>query len=133
MFQGSCLNRLAHFPEKRAVASARAIISSSHPDPGAPPRRGTVPEVVMDGVTGFVVERIESALKAVAPVEWLNRRDCRNVFEGRFDAARMARDYVEVYRLLGQGGLGWTAPSSRQRAQLDMIGWWKSIIGQAFY
>ena len=45
-------------------------------------RRGSVPEVVADGVTGFVVESIENAMKAVARVEWRNRRDCRNVFEG---------------------------------------------------
>jgi hypothetical protein len=94
-------------------------------------RRGSVPEVVADGVTGFVVERIENALKAVACVEWLNRRDCRNVFEGRFDAACRTRNYFEVYARLGHGGLKRTVPSSRQRAQLDMIGWWESVVVQA--
>jgi glycosyltransferase involved in cell wall biosynthesis len=61
-------------------------------------RCGSVPEVVADGVTGFIVDSIEQAVQAVGRVEWLNRRVCRNVFEERFDAARMAGNYLQVYR-----------------------------------
>jgi glycosyltransferase involved in cell wall biosynthesis len=61
-------------------------------------RRGSVPEVLDDGVTGFVVESIDEAVAAVARVDRLERAACRRVFERRFDAARMARDYVDVYR-----------------------------------
>jgi glycosyltransferase involved in cell wall biosynthesis len=60
-------------------------------------RRGSVPEVVDDGVTGFIVESIEAAVDAVGRLDQLSRAQCRAVFERRFDAARMARDYVEVY------------------------------------
>jgi glycosyltransferase involved in cell wall biosynthesis len=61
-------------------------------------RRGSVPEVLEDGVTGYVVESIEEAVAAVAKIDGLSRATCRRVFEERFDASRMARDYLEVYR-----------------------------------
>jgi glycosyltransferase involved in cell wall biosynthesis len=63
-------------------------------------RNGAAPEVVTDGVTGFVVESIEEAAHAVGRVSSPSRRAFRQEFEEGFDAARMARDYVEVYRLL---------------------------------
>src|SRR5262249_29795420 len=63
-------------------------------------RRGSVPEVMEDGVTGFVVERLEEAVSAVARVATLNRTRCRQVFEQRFTDARMARDYLRIYRRL---------------------------------
>src|SRR5262249_7239490 len=61
-------------------------------------RCGSVPEVIADGETGFVVETVEQAVDAVRHVERLYRRRCRQVFEERFDAGRMARDYLDVYR-----------------------------------
>jgi len=64
-------------------------------------RAGSVPEVMDDGLTGFVVENEEEAVRAVGRVSELSRRRCREVFEKRFCAARMARDYLAVYRKLG--------------------------------
>jgi glycosyltransferase involved in cell wall biosynthesis len=61
-------------------------------------RRGSVSEVLQDGVTGFIVDRIDDGVAAVGKIHRLSRTTCRRVFEERFDAARMARDYVEVYR-----------------------------------
>jgi glycosyltransferase involved in cell wall biosynthesis len=61
-------------------------------------RRGSVPEVVDDSVTGFIVESIDAGAAAVHEVGRLSRAACRRHFERRFDAARMAADYVEVYR-----------------------------------
>jgi glycosyltransferase involved in cell wall biosynthesis len=63
-------------------------------------RRGAVPEVLTDGVTGFIVDGVDEAARAVARVGELSRRACRQVFERRFTADRMARDYVAVYRRL---------------------------------
>lgn len=63
-------------------------------------RNGSVPEVIDDRVTGFVVDNIEDAVRAVGRVGLLSRVTCRRIFEERFDATRMARDYVEVYRRL---------------------------------
>ena len=67
-------------------------------------RNGSVPEVIDDGVTGFVVENVEAAARAVGRVRELSRHTCRAVFEKRFEAARMAHDYVQVYRRLVHGG-----------------------------
>jgi glycosyltransferase involved in cell wall biosynthesis len=67
-------------------------------------RNGSVPEVMEDGVTGFVVESVPEAVRAVGRVRALSRYACRRVFEERFDAARMARNYVEVYRRLADAG-----------------------------
>ena len=63
---------------------------------------GSVPEVLSDGTTGFVVGSVDEAVKAVSEVVNLSRAACRRAFEQRFDAARMARSYVEVYSRLVQ-------------------------------
>src|SRR5260370_32095679 len=55
-----------------------------------------------DGVTGFVVDSDEAELQAVRGVGDLDRRACRQVFETRFDASRMAADYLAIYRRLIQ-------------------------------
>ena len=63
-------------------------------------RGGSVDEVIDHGVTGFVVETLDDAIAATREVTQLDRRDCRAVFEERFNAARMAADYVALYDLL---------------------------------
>jgi len=63
-------------------------------------RNGSVPEVIDDGRTGFIVESVEEASQAVNRVKGLNRETCRQAFEDRFDAVRMTRGYVEVYQRL---------------------------------
>jgi glycosyltransferase involved in cell wall biosynthesis len=65
-------------------------------------RRGSVPEVMDDGVTGFIVDSIEGAVRAVGRVGELSRSRCRQVFEERFSAPRMTRDYLTLYRGLLQ-------------------------------
>lgn len=70
-------------------------------------RRGSVPEVLTDGVTGFIVDNVEEAVEAVAKLPNLNRVRCRDFFDQRFTSARMARDYVQVYsKLLHSGSEG---------------------------
>jgi glycosyltransferase involved in cell wall biosynthesis len=61
-------------------------------------RRGSVPEVIHDEVTGFIVDTEDYAVRAVERLPQLRRADCRREFEERFSAARMAREYVGVYR-----------------------------------
>jgi len=75
-------------------------------------RCGSVPEVIEDGVTGFIVEDEEEAADAVRRAGFLDRRRCREVFEERFSAARMARDYFAVYRRLVSGVRGRESKSS---------------------
>jgi glycosyltransferase involved in cell wall biosynthesis len=61
-------------------------------------RRGSVPEIIDDGVSGFIVDDMEQAAAAVARLETLDREGVRATFDRRFSVARMARDYVEAYR-----------------------------------
>jgi glycosyltransferase involved in cell wall biosynthesis len=65
--------------------------------------RGSVPEIIEDGVTGFIVDDIAGAAAAVPLAKQLDRRTIRERFEERFTAQRMARDYLELYQraLLG--------------------------------
>ncbi len=63
-------------------------------------RRGSVPEVIEEGVTGFIVEDIKSATEAVKNIDSIDRKKCREVFEKRFTSNRMARDYVRIYKQL---------------------------------
>jgi glycosyltransferase involved in cell wall biosynthesis len=69
-------------------------------------RRGSVPEVLDDGVTGWIVEGLEEAVQAVARVATLSRSRCRQVFEERFSAPRMAQDYLRIYHQLLQDNSG---------------------------
>lgn len=66
-------------------------------------RAGSVPEVVTDGLTGFIVESIDQAVAAVHRLDEVSREACRAEFERRFTAERMARDYVDVYAGLVAG------------------------------
>jgi glycosyltransferase involved in cell wall biosynthesis len=61
-------------------------------------RRGSVPEVMEDGITGRIVETVAEAVAAVREIHRISRRGCREYFERRFTAARMAGDYLDVYR-----------------------------------
>jgi glycosyltransferase involved in cell wall biosynthesis len=62
--------------------------------------RGSVPEIVEDGKTGFVVEDEAGAVAAVARLPELDRQAIRRHFEARFTARRMALDYLETYQSL---------------------------------
>jgi glycosyltransferase involved in cell wall biosynthesis len=67
-------------------------------------RNGSVPEVVDDGATGFIVESISEAVVAVERVSELSRDHCRRTFEARFTAPRMVEDYVNLYHRLVEKG-----------------------------
>jgi glycosyltransferase involved in cell wall biosynthesis len=62
--------------------------------------RGAIPEIVEDGLTGFVVEDELGAIGAIDRLPTLSRERVRQRFEERFTARRMAKDYLEVYRSL---------------------------------
>lgn len=66
---------------------------------------GSVPEIIEPGKTGFIVNGTHEAVAAIDRLEELDRLWCRQVFEERFSAERMARDYVAVYERLARGGL----------------------------
>jgi glycosyltransferase involved in cell wall biosynthesis len=67
-------------------------------------RRGSIPEVIDEGATGHIVQTVDQAAKAIGRISRLSRKRCRQLFEERFTASRMASDYVAVYeRLIEEG------------------------------
>ena len=80
-------------------------------------RRGSVPEVVEHGVTGFIVEGIDDAVAAVDKVRSLSRGAVRRRFEARFSIERAARDYVRVYQSLCAEPI--VLPSRERRSGVD--------------
>jgi glycosyltransferase involved in cell wall biosynthesis len=92
-------------------------------------RKGSVPEVMTDGVTGFIVDGVREAVEAVHRVGDLSRRACRRTFVDRFDGARMARDYVEVYRKIAaerpepvEPPVQWSATDRLARHPVGLLG-----------
>jgi glycosyltransferase involved in cell wall biosynthesis len=63
-------------------------------------RRGSTPEILEHGVTGFIVQSMDEAVQAVRQIGEIDRRACRASFAARFTSPRMARDYIDVYRQL---------------------------------
>ncbi len=62
--------------------------------------RGSVPEVVDHGLTGFIVSDESAAVAAIDNLDRLDRRQVRQQFERRFTSWRMAQDYLDVYQEL---------------------------------
>ena len=60
-------------------------------------RNGSVPEIVDDQHTGFIVDTIEEAIESTRHIDRISRLACRHTFEQRFTARRMAEQYVETY------------------------------------
>jgi glycosyltransferase involved in cell wall biosynthesis len=75
--------------------------------------RGSVPEVVDEGVTGFVVGTIAEAVAALGRIDRLSRKSVRRHFEQRFTVERMAQDYLKAYRHLPR--------SNRVQARLELV------------
>lgn len=62
-------------------------------------RCGSVPEVMKDGVSGYIFDEVDEAVKLLDRIDQIDRRSVRRYFEQRFTAKRMARDYVELYNM----------------------------------
>jgi glycosyltransferase involved in cell wall biosynthesis len=86
-------------------------------------RRGSAPEVVVDGVTGFVVDDPAELPEAIRDAKLLNPLDCRRHVEEHFDLEVMTLGYEQVYRRLvrprptmtyfDQAGNLWTGATTR--------------------
>jgi glycosyltransferase involved in cell wall biosynthesis len=71
-------------------------------------RRGSIEEVIEDGVTGFVVDTLAQAVEAAGRIGEIDRRRCRREFTERFSARRMAAEYVALYeRMIESSASGW--------------------------
>lgn len=63
-------------------------------------RNGAVPEVLEEGVSGYIVDDVDAAVDAISRLDAIDRRRCREAFEGRFTSMRMAREYMAVFEAL---------------------------------
>jgi glycosyltransferase involved in cell wall biosynthesis len=63
-------------------------------------RRGSVPEVVEHGVTGFICDDESEMVEAIGRIDEIDRARCRAVAEERFSPDRMAEQYLELYQRL---------------------------------
>ena len=66
---------------------------------------GSVPEILEEGLTGFVVKDVDQAAAAVGRLKHLFRPSIRSRFEERFSVAGMAREYVRIYQKLAAPNL----------------------------
>jgi glycosyltransferase involved in cell wall biosynthesis len=74
-----------------AIACGTPVIAANH---------GSVPEIIEDGVSGYIVDTEQAAIEAVGRLGLLSRARVRQQFDVRFTARRMALDYVALYRSL---------------------------------
>ena len=63
-------------------------------------RNGSVPEVIRDRETGFIVDDVEGAVRALERIETISPAACRRAFDERHSSERMASDYVKIYESL---------------------------------
>ncbi|MEO1064162.1 MAG: glycosyltransferase family 4 protein [Actinomycetota bacterium] len=104
------------WPEPFGLVMAEALASGT---PVITTPMGAAPEIVDDGVTGFLCDDVDEMVAAVAAVDGLDRRACRRAAEQRFSIERMTRDHVRLYRrILATSGNGGQGPSltTRRRA-----------------
>lgn len=95
-FLGSALALLfpIDWPEPFGLAMIEAMACGT---PVIAFRRGSVPEVIDDGVTGLIVDDLDAAVTGIERMATLSRRRVRDVFEMRFRASQMAHNYYRVY------------------------------------
>jgi glycosyltransferase involved in cell wall biosynthesis len=85
------------WPEPFGLAMIEAMACGT---PVIATRTGSIPEIVEDGVTGFIVDNEEEAVRAVGQLDRIDRAQVRRAFETRFTVRRMAEDYLTLYRAL---------------------------------
>ncbi len=123
------LGELGDRDKHRLLAGARALLFPiDWPEPfglamieamacGTPViafRRGSVPEVIDDGMTGFVVESVDEAVSALFRIDAIDRRNVYATFKRRFSIARMIDDYLDLYEHLIASGTATTLSYGRQ-------------------
>jgi glycosyltransferase involved in cell wall biosynthesis len=107
------------WPEPFGLVMIEALASGT---PVITRRRGSVPENIHDGVTGFVCETDEEMVAAVQKVASLEREACRRAFVERFSVRRMTQDYVAVYEeCLARRGQRQNKISLRTPNRLPMV------------
>lgn len=88
------------WPEPFGMVMIEALAAGT---PVVATRRGSAPEIVSDGETGFLADSVEGLTQALQGCIWLRRSDCRRAAEQRFSSHRMVQDYVRFYSALVAG------------------------------
>ncbi|HEB72918.1 MAG TPA: glycosyltransferase [Nitrospirae bacterium] len=91
----TALLHLINFDEPFGLSMVEAMACGT---PVIANERGSIPEIIKEGVNGFLVDDIEGAVNAVEKIGSIDRRACRNSVEERFTAGRMVRQYLDVYQ-----------------------------------
>ena len=96
------LLHLIHFDEPFGLSVIEAMACGT---PVVAYRRGSMPELIDDGVTGFLVDSFDEAIAVIERLGEIDRRACRRAVEQRFTVDRMAEEYLALYsRILGLSG-----------------------------
>src|SRR5579872_7313005 len=108
-----------HWPEPFGIVMIEAMACGT---PVVAYPFGSVPEVIENGVTGFLVRDVKSGAKAVEKLDTIDRAQCRQRFEEQFSLPRMTQQYLAIYDRILRGGshsvlptegdLGWTKLAS---------------------
>ncbi len=98
-FLGNALALLAPFdwPEPFGLVFIEALACGT---PVIAYPRGSVPEIIDHGTTGFICQSLDEMVEAVTQIHLLDRYHCRQVFVSRFTAERMVQEYLQTYRKL---------------------------------
>lgn len=116
-FVGQALALLfpVRWPEPFGLVMVEAMAAGT---PVIAGRFGSVPEVVLDGETGFICDSLEEMVLAIRRLGEIDRAACRRHVEQRFSAKRMADGYEQVYESLAQAGTR-SAAAPAERADTD--------------
>jgi glycosyltransferase involved in cell wall biosynthesis len=98
--RAKCLLHPTRAPETSSLVAMESLAAGT---PVIAYRSGALPEIVEDGVTGFLVDNVEEMARAIGRVGELRRQDCRAAAERRFSSERMAREYMELYAQMASG------------------------------
>ena len=91
------LLHLINFEEPFGLSVVEALASGT---PVIASNRGSMPELIDHGVTGFLVNSVDEAVEAIGRIGEIDRAACRAAVSARFTADRMADRYLDVYRSL---------------------------------
>ena len=89
------LLHLIHFDEPFGLSVVESMACGT---PVIAYDRGSMPELIQDGISGFIVDDLDAAVQAVGKINTLDRRVCREDVEKRFTSQRMAREYMGIYQ-----------------------------------
>ncbi len=91
------LLHMINFDEPFGLGVIEALASGT---PVIAMNRGSMPELVRDGETGFLVNSVDEAAEAVQKVDSISRKKCRESVEKNFSVDRMVDDYIKVYETI---------------------------------